>query len=42
MTMFSELEKIWKEAVITFFKVLFWHLPGEREKETMKNLSQDI
>jgi hypothetical protein len=36
----DELEKIWKEAVMTKFKVLSWYLPGGSE-ENHKNLSQD-
>jgi hypothetical protein len=30
MIMFSELERIWEETLIAFFKV-FWHIPGKRE-----------
>jgi hypothetical protein len=33
-------ERMWKKAVMAYFKVLFWHLPAGTE-ETMKNLSQD-
>jgi hypothetical protein len=27
----DELERIWKEVVVTYFKVIFRHLPGETE-----------
>jgi hypothetical protein len=35
-----ELEKIWKESVIVYIKVLSRHLPGGIE-ENYKNLSKD-
>jgi hypothetical protein len=28
----NELERIWKEVVMAWFKVLFKHLPGETEE----------
>jgi hypothetical protein len=35
-----ELERIWKEAVVAYFKVLSGYFPGGTE-ETTKSLSQD-
>jgi hypothetical protein len=32
----NELERIWKDATVAFFKALFWHLPGGTE-ETHKD-----
>jgi hypothetical protein len=28
----NELERIWQEAVVAYFKVLSWNLPRETEK----------
>jgi hypothetical protein len=36
----DELEKIWKEAVMTYFKVESRHSPGGT-KDNAENLSQD-
>jgi predicted P-loop ATPase len=36
----DELERIWKEMVMAYFKVPSWHLSEESE-EKHKNLSQD-
>jgi hypothetical protein len=36
--MCNELEIKWKEAVVTYFKVLSWHLPGGT-KENPRKLS---
>jgi hypothetical protein len=33
----NELERIWKKAVVAYFKVLFWYLPARLKKST-KNL----
>jgi len=27
MLLHKEMERRWKEAVLTYFEVLFWHLP---------------
>jgi hypothetical protein len=32
----DELERIWKEVVVAYFKVLSWHLPGGTEKNHKK------
>jgi hypothetical protein len=37
----NELEKIWKEAVTAYFKVLSQHLPEDTE-ENHETLSQEI
>jgi hypothetical protein len=36
----GQLERVCKEAVVAYLKVLFRHLPGELNK-TMKNLPED-
>jgi hypothetical protein len=36
----NKLERIWEEAVVVHFKVLFGHFPAGNEKRT-KNISQD-
>jgi hypothetical protein len=36
----DELERMWKEAVVAYFKVLSRHSPGGTEENT-KTLSQD-
>jgi hypothetical protein len=38
--MIGELERMWKEAIVAEFKVVFQHVPGGAEKST-KTLSQD-
>jgi hypothetical protein len=35
----NKLERIWKEAVVAYFKVLSWHLP-EGLRKTTKTISQ--
>jgi hypothetical protein len=35
----NELQRMWKEAVMTYFKVLFQHLP-RRTEENYKNFNQ--
>jgi hypothetical protein len=30
--MYNELQMIWKEAAVVYFKLLFQHLPGGAEK----------
>jgi hypothetical protein len=30
------LERIWKEAVVAYLTILFWHLPGLTEKNHEK------
>jgi hypothetical protein len=37
---YDELERIWKEAVMTQFKVLSQHLPGETDKNHKKPQSR--
>lgn len=37
MTVNDDLEGMWKEAVIAYFKVLSWHLSGSTE-ENQENL----
>jgi hypothetical protein len=39
MTVNNELERMWKEVGMTEFKVLFWHLPGQTEKNHEKHQS---
>jgi hypothetical protein len=36
----TELERLCKEAVMTYFTVLSWHLPGLRK--IMENLSETV
>jgi hypothetical protein len=36
MTVNNELDRTWKEVVMTQFKVLFWHLPRQTEKTHKK------
>jgi hypothetical protein len=36
----DELEKIWKEAVMAYFKVLSWHSPGGTEENHDKPQSE--
>jgi hypothetical protein len=31
MLVLNELERLWKEAVVTYLNVLSWHLAGETE-----------
>jgi hypothetical protein len=31
------IKDMWKEVVITKFKVLSWNLPGETDKKTLSN-----
>jgi hypothetical protein len=35
----NESQKIWKEAVVDYFKVLSWHLPGGTEENHKKSQS---
>jgi hypothetical protein len=37
MVLSSDLEKIWKEAILAKFEVLCWHLWGEAEKDNEKS-----
>lgn len=32
----NDFEKIWKEAVLTKYEVLCWHLPGETGEDNEK------
>jgi hypothetical protein len=36
----DKFERTWKEEIVTYFKVLSWHLSGVTE-ETTKKLSRD-
>jgi hypothetical protein len=38
-SVYNEQENIWKEAIMTWFGVSSWHLPGGTE-ETHDSLSQ--
>jgi hypothetical protein len=39
MILNNESEKMWKEAVVAYFKLLHWHFRGNNE-ENHENLSQ--
>jgi hypothetical protein len=41
MVINNELETIWKEAVIAYFKVVSRHLPGRTDKKTHKKLQSE-
>jgi hypothetical protein len=38
----NELERVWKEAIVTYFKILPRHLTGGTEENHGKPQSQDI
>jgi hypothetical protein len=33
----DDLESVWNEAAVSYFKVLFWHLTGGTEENHEKN-----
>jgi hypothetical protein len=36
----SEMGKMWKEAVMALFEVLYWHLPGISEESHEKSQTE--